>query len=43
MQLISTAKGLGVVTKWIIESGMLDQFRRAAELLNEKVSEEQIE
>ena len=43
MQMISTAEGLGVVIQWIIKSGILDQFRRAAELLDEEVSEEQIE
>jgi len=41
-QTVSTAKGLKIVTRWIIKSGMLEQFRRAAELLNEEESEEQV-
>ena len=35
MQMISTAKGLEAVTKWMIKARMLEQFSRAAELLNE--------
>src|SRR6266480_335715 len=41
-QTVSTAKGLKIVTRWIIKSGMLEQFRRATELLNEEESEEQV-
>jgi len=33
--MISTAKGLETITKWMIKAGVLEQFSRAAELLND--------
>jgi hypothetical protein len=39
LQMVSMAKRLGAVTKWMIKAGMLEQFSRAAEILNEEEQE----